>query len=165
MRENKTHRRLFRITIQKQFLVLHNQVIGINVVRRALLLVGELAVGHLTLFVNGEVTGMGIVGRNRIQIPDVVLVADLPLHGVENVVVLFLEHIGVDAVERMPNLIILLVLRNLVDKEQGQDFDALMEKLPFPLQVRKNRLTDLNAAKLVFTDLADHVTGKDFDTI
>ena len=40
-----------------------------------------------------------------------------------------------------------------------------MEKLPFPLQVRKNRLTDLNAAKLVFTDLADHVTGKDFDTI
>ena len=65
----------------------------------------------------------------------------------------------------MPNLIILLVLRNLVDKEQGQDFDALMEKLPFPLQVRKNRLTDLNAAKLVFTDLADHVTGKDFDTI
>ena len=108
---------------------------------------------------------MGIMGRDRVQIPDVVLVADLPLHGVENVVVLFLEHIGVDAVERMPNLIILLVLRNLVDKEQGQDFDALMEKLPFPLQVRKNRLTDLNAAKLVFADLADDVTGKDFDAV
>ena len=32
----------------------------------------------------------------------------------------------------MPRLIILLVLRNLVDEEKGQDFDALMEKLTFP---------------------------------
>ena len=117
MRENETHRRLFRITIQKQFLVLHDQVIGVNIVGRTLLLVGELAVGHLALFVHGEVTGVGTMGRDRVQIPDVVLVADLPLHGVENVVVLFLEHIGVDAVERMPSLIILLVLCNFVDEE------------------------------------------------
>ena len=60
---------------------------------------------------------MGIVGRNRVQIADIVLVADLPLHGAENVVVLFLEHIRVDAVERMPSLIILLVLRNLVNEK------------------------------------------------
>ena len=40
-----------------------------------------------------------------------------------------------------------------------------MEKLTFPFQVRQNRFADLNAVKLVFTDLADHVTGKDFDTI
>ena len=165
VRENETHRGLFRITIQKQFLVLHNQVIGVNIVRRTLLLIGELAVGHLALFVHGEVTGVGIVGRNCVQIPNVVLVADLPLRGAENVIILFLEHIRIDAVERMPSLIILLVLRNLVDKEQGQDFDALMEKLPFPLQVRKNRLTDLDAAKLVFADLADDVTGKDFDAV
>ena len=108
---------------------------------------------------------MGVMGGNCVQIADIVLIADLPLHGAENVVVLFLEHIRIDAVERMPNLIILLVLRNFVDEEQGQDFDALMEKLTLPLQVRKNRFADLNAAKLVFTDLADHVTGKDFDTI
>ena len=50
----------------------------------------------------------------------------------------------------MPNLIILLVLRNLVDEEQGQDFDTLMEKLSFPLKMGKNRFSNLNAAKLVF---------------
>ena len=165
MRENEAHRRLFRVTIQKQFLVLHDQVIGVNVVRRALLLVGELAVGHLALFVHGEVTGVGIMGGNCVQIADVVLIADLPLHGAENVVVLFLEHIRIDAVERMPNLIILLVLRNLVDEEQGQDFDTLMEKLSFPLKMGKNRFSNLNAAKLVFADLADDVTGKDFDAV
>ena len=33
---------LFGITIQKQFLVLHDQVIGVNIVGRTLLLVGEL---------------------------------------------------------------------------------------------------------------------------
>ena len=60
---------------------------------------------------------------------------------------------------------VLLVLRNLVNKEQGQDFDALMEKLTLPLQVGKNRFADLNAAKLVFADLADHISRKDFDTV
>ena len=65
----------------------------------------------------------------------------------------------------MPSLIILLVLRNLVNEEQGQDFDALMEKLALPLHVGKNRFADLNASELVFADLADHITGKDFDTV
>ena len=60
---------------------------------------------------------MGIVGRNRIQIPYVVLVSDFPLHGAENIVVLFFKHIRIDAIERMPSLIILLVLCNFVDEE------------------------------------------------
>ena len=119
VRENETYRGLFRITIQKQLLVLHNQVICVNVVRCAFLLVGELAVGHLALLINGEVTGVGVMGGNCVQIPYVVLVPNFPLHGAENVVVLFLEHICIDAVERMPSLVVLLVLRNLVDEEQG----------------------------------------------
>ena len=40
-----------------------------------------------------------------------------------------------------------------------------MEKLPFPLQVRQNRFSNLNAAKLVFADLADHIAGKDFNAV
>ena len=35
VRENEAHWGLFRITIQKQFLVLHDQVIGVNIVGRA----------------------------------------------------------------------------------------------------------------------------------
>ena len=62
---------------------------------------------------------MGVMGGNCVQIPYVVLVSDFLLHGAENVVVFFLEHIRIDAVERMPSLVVLLVLRNLVDEEQG----------------------------------------------
>ena len=40
-----------------------------------------------------------------------------------------------------------------------------MEKLTLPLQVRKNRFADLNASELVFADLADHISGKDFDAV
>ena len=105
------------------------------------------------------------MGRNRAKIPYVVLVSDFPLHGAENVVVFFLEHIGINAVECLSRFIILLVLRHLVDEEQRQNLDALMEKLTLPLQVRKNRFADLNAAELVFTDLADHISGKDFDAV
>ena len=32
VREDKAHRGFFRITIQQQFLVFHNQVIGVNIV-------------------------------------------------------------------------------------------------------------------------------------
>ena len=65
----------------------------------------------------------------------------------------------------MPVLVVLFVFFNPVDEEQRQNFDALMEKLTLPLQVRKNRFADLNAAKLVFADLTDHISGKDFDTV
>ena len=65
----------------------------------------------------------------------------------------------------MSSLVVLLVLCNLVDEEQRQNLDALMEKLTLPLQVRKNRFADLNASELVFADLADHISGKDFDTV
>ena len=165
MGEDEAHRRLLRVSIQKQLLVLHNQIIGVNIVRSTFLFIGKLTVGHLAFFVNGEVTGVGIMGRNRVQVADVVLVSDFPLHGAENVVVFFLEHIRIDAVERMSCLIVPLVLFNLVDEEQRQNFDALMEKLTLPLQVRKNRFADLNAATLVFTDLTDHITGKDFNAV
>ena len=40
-----------------------------------------------------------------------------------------------------------------------------MEKLTLPLQVRQNRFADLNASELVFADLTDHISGKDFDTV
>ena len=165
VRENETHRGLFRITIQKQFLVLHDQVIGVNIVGGAFLFVGELAVGHLAFFINREVTGMGIMGGNNLQITNVIIVTGSQLHRAYDVVVLFLKHIGVDAVERMPVLVILFVFFNPVDEEQRQNFDALMEKLTLPLQVRQNRFADLNASELVFADLTDHISGKDFDTV
>ena len=65
----------------------------------------------------------------------------------------------------MSSLIILLVLCNLVNEEQGQYFDTLMEKLSLPFNVRENGFADLNAAELVFTDFADHITGKDFNVV
>ena len=117
MGKDKPNRRFLRITIQKQLLVLHNQVIGVRIVRRAFLFVGELAVGHLALLIDGKITGMGIMGGNFIQIPHIVVIAKFKLHRSEDIVVFFLKHIGINAVERTSRLIILLILRDLVDKE------------------------------------------------
>lgn len=165
MGEDKPNRRFLRITIQKQLLVLHNQVIGVRIVRCAFLFVGELAVGHLALLIDGKITGMGIMGGNFIQIPHIVVIAKFKLHRAEDIVVFFLKHIGINAVERTPRLIILLILRDLVDKEQGQHLDPLVEKLPFPLNMGEDGFADLNTPELVFADLADDIARVDFHAV
>lgn len=165
MGEDKPNRRFLRITIQKQLLVLHNQVIGVRIVRCAFLFVGELAVGHLALLIDGKITGMGIMGGNFTQIPHIVVIAKFKLHRAEDIVVFFLKHIGINTVERTPRLIILLILRDLVDKEQGQHLDPLVEKLPFPLNMGEDGFADLNTPELVFTDLADDIARVDFHAV
>lgn len=52
MREDEAHRRAFGVAVKQQLFVLHNEVIGIDIVRCALLFVGELTVGQFSLFIN-----------------------------------------------------------------------------------------------------------------
>ena len=40
-----------------------------------------------------------------------------------------------------------------------------MEKLPLPFDMRENRFTDLNAAKLLFADFPDDITGINLDAV
>ena len=100
---------------------------------------------------------MSLAGGYGIQILHVRLVAGLALHGADNVAVLFLEHVRVNAVARLPGCVVLFIFGDLVDKEQGEHLDPLAEKPAFALDVRENRFPDLNAADLVVADRADHV--------
>ena len=52
MREDEAHWSAFGIAVEQKLFVLHNEVIGIDIVRCALLFVGELAVGQFSLFIN-----------------------------------------------------------------------------------------------------------------
>ena len=65
----------------------------------------------------------------------------------------------------MSRLVVLLVFCHFVNEKQGQNLDSLMEELTFPFDMRENRFTDLNAPELIFADLADYITGKDFDAV
>ena len=46
--EDKSHRRTFRFTIQQQLLVLHNQIISVNIVRCPGFFIAELAVSQFS---------------------------------------------------------------------------------------------------------------------
>ena len=78
---------------------------------------------------------------------------------VNNIVVLFFKHIGVDTVIWLACFVVLLVFSNFVDKEQAQNLYALVEKLTLALNMRKYSLAYLYAAKLVFAYTADNIAG------
>ena len=61
---------------------------------------------------------MGVMGGNNLQITNVIIVTGSQLHRAYDVVVFFLKHIRIDAVERMSGLVVLFVFFNPVDEEQ-----------------------------------------------
>lgn len=63
------------------------------------------------------------------------------------------------------HLVILFVLGNLIDEEQAQHLDALVEKRTLPLDVGENRLSNLDAAELVFADLANDIPGENLHPV
>ena len=79
MRKKKADRRLLRIPLQKKLLVFHNQIVGICIVGGALSPVAQMAVGHLSLFVHGEIAGVGELRLDVVQIADIVLLSHLQL--------------------------------------------------------------------------------------
>ena len=78
MGEDKANRRTLWIAIQQQFLVLHNQLIGIHIICRSFL-TAYLRVNHLAFFVDGEVSGVSLLSGNRLQILHVVILTDADL--------------------------------------------------------------------------------------
>ena len=145
MREDKTNRRALRIAIQQQLLVLHNQLIGIDIIRRSFL-AAHLGVNHLALFVDRKISGVRLLRWNRLQILYVVILADTDLQMSDNVVILLYKHLRIDTVCRLSGFIIDAIFCHFIDEEQGQHLDALIEQLAFSLNMRQNRLSDLNAS-------------------
>ena len=108
---------------------------------------------------------MGIVCRNCLQVADVIILAQRKLHLADNILVLLLKHLCINTVVRLACGIVALVLVHFIYKEQAQHFNALVEQLTFPLKMRKDRFPNLDAAQLVLVHLADHISGKQSDTI
>ena len=108
---------------------------------------------------------MGRGRANHIQILDVVIIAHVALHRANNIRILFFEHIRIDAVVRLSSFVILFVLYNFVNEEQGQYLDTLVEEFSFSLNVGKYGLADLNAAQLFLADLTNDVTSIKLDTV
>ena len=164
MRKDEAHRRPLRIAIQQQFFVFHNEIIRVDVVGAALASF-HLTVNHSLLLVFGKIPCVGVMRGDGVQIFYVLFISELELHIADNVVVLLLEHIGVNAVVGTPFTVIPPVFRHLVNEKQAQHLDALAEEPAFPLDVREDRLADLNAAELLLADFPDDVAGIDLDAV
>lgn len=95
--------------------------------------------------------------------------AQIPLigrieHGqilIENRQIFFFKHPAILAKNLVAVLIILTILGNFVDEEQGQSLDTLIVELFLLFKVGKNCLSNLNAAHILFGNIADYITGMD----
>ena len=164
MGEDKANRGTLWIAIQQQFLVLHNQLIGIHIICRSFL-TAYLRVNHLAFFVDGEVSGVSLLSRNGLQILHVVILTDANLQTSNDIIILFHKHLSINTVSRLSGFIINTIFCHFVNEKQGENLDTLIEQLPFSLYMGQNRLPDLNTAQLILADLANHIPGIDLDAI
>ncbi len=102
VRKDKSDRRFLWISLQKQLLIFHNEVICIHIVRSLVLLVitGN-SVDNVSPFVNGKIARMCVVCRNLRQIRQIRLLPRLTLQTVNNILILFLKHLRKDTVPRL----------------------------------------------------------------
>ena len=84
---------------------------------------------------------------------------------VQNIDVLLLKHLAILAQNLIAVSVILAILGDLVNKEQGQALDAHVVQLFFFFKMRQNRFTNLNAAHILFGNIAHHIAGLDNLTV
>lgn len=80
---------------------------------------------------------------------------------VENGQILLLEHPAVFAQHLVAVFIVLTVLADLIDEEEGKGLDALRKEGLFLFKVGENGLTNLDAAHIGFGNIAHQHTGAD----
>ena len=119
---------------EQALLVLQDQVIGGNVVAE---LAAALQLGiHRPpgLLVDAEIAPVGLVGVDAVEVREVGRVEQCAVI-VDYGVILFLKHAPIFAEGLHAVRVILAVLGDLVDEEQGQALDVLGEQLSLLLQV------------------------------
>ena len=84
---------------------------------------------------------------------------------VQNADVLLLKHLTVLAQDLVAVSVILAILSDLVNKEQRQALDALIKELFLFFKMRQNRFANLNAAHILFGNIAHHIAGLDNLTV
>jgi hypothetical protein len=86
------------------------------------------------------------------------------MHFVQPGEVFFLENAGVFA-SLLSRVGVAAILRHLVDEEQGKHLDALMEQRLFFVEVRLDRLANLDAPQGRFVHVARCFTGLEHNAI
>ena len=152
VREDETYR-LFEF--EKLLLLSQNQVIGIHIVGQAFVFasLGNARVDvALGLLVNGKVPAVRFFRRNALQVLDVRRFIQVQ-HLVQVLAVFLFKDPRVIAflVRRR----VVAVLDHFIDEEQGQDLDALLEQRLLLVEVRLDRLPNLDATQRRFV----HVPG------
>ena len=104
-----------------------------------------------------------VLNRDVLEIVFVWVVLQLQIF-IECLTVFLLEHLGVFA-GQLFRLFVLTVFGDLVDKEQGEGFDALVKIFLFLLQMSANRFANLNAAQRVFVNVAGGFAGAQLCTV
>ena len=156
----------YRFTEREQpLLVLHDQVVGIGVHT----LPGasfHFSVHELILpFVDGEISRMCFVCRDRLQVTDIGIFANFQLQAVHHIVVLLLEHIRIGTVKRIAGSIVLLVFGHFVDKKEAQHLNTPEVKHSFTFDMRQDGLPDLDPAKLLLIHRPLYIAGIEFCSV
>ena len=164
MGEDEPHRGVHRVTVQQQFLVLHNQLIGAHIIRGGFL-AADLRVDHFAFAVHRKITGVGLCRRDRLQIPEILVITNGKLHGAYDILVFLLKYGGVFAVDRLACGIIFAIVCHFVNEEQREDFDTLVKQLSLPLDMGEDGFPYLNTPQLVLVHGSNDIPGKNPDTV
>ena len=165
MGEDEAHWGFLWISVKQELLILHDQVIGIYVIRCLLLSVIKLAVRHPALLINREVTCVGLVCWYRLKVFQIFPIIYFNLHIAYDILIFLLEHIRKDAIKWRSCFIILLVVIHFINEEQREYLYPPMEKLTLFFNVGQYRFPNLQPADLFFAYLAYDITRIYLDSI
>ena len=108
---------------------------------------------------------MGLCRRDKLQIPEILIITNGKLHGAYDILVFLLKYGGVFAVDRLARGVIFPVVCHFVNEEQGKHLNALVKQLALPLDVGENGFPYLDTPQLIFVHCSDHIPSKNFDTV
>ena len=147
---------------QQTFLVLHNQIIGRNIVRELAATFQTTVDTSTGLFIN---TKIALVYSTYITASgfQVFLIRCIENSNVliQHIQIFLFKHLTIFTKNFIPVCIILTILGNFVDKEQREGFDTHVKQFFFFLKVGKNRLSNLNPTHIRFRHITRNLTGFD----
>ena len=168
MGENEPHR---FIQAEQPFLVLHNQVVSVCVVGGPCFFVRNLTLhkaGLSALFlVDGEVTLVGAVDIDLVQVLQIGRVVNFSPQFLHNALILRFKEFGVFPVAAIVTVpVVQAVFCHLVDKEQAEHFDAFGVEFPLSVEMCADGLSNLHAAlKRGHLFIAADLSGKKLQAV
>ena len=86
------------------------------------------------------------------------IIAELQLQGIHNVIILLLEHLGINALGSTATFQIDTIIIHMIDEEQRQALDAHLKQFALFLDMRKDGFTNLMATHIDLIHPTYHLT-------